>query len=63
MVHGGWRVSGPPAEGVHHRWPVERDGKTASLTYFPYGVAISHALVYAAVVLGLSCVAFSKRDF
>jgi ABC-type transport system involved in multi-copper enzyme maturation permease subunit len=35
----------------------------ASLTYFPYGVAISHAVVYAAVVLGLSCVAFSKRDF
>ena len=35
----------------------------ASLTYFPYGVAISHALAYAAVVLGLSCLAFSKRDF
>jgi len=35
----------------------------ASLTYFPYGVAIFHALVYSAVVLGLSCLAFSKRDF
>lgn len=35
----------------------------ASLTYFPYGVAILHALVYTAVVLGLSCFAFSKRDF
>lgn len=32
-VHGGWRVSGP-ADGPH-RWAVERDGVTATLTYFP----------------------------
>jgi len=35
----------------------------ASATYFPYGVATFHALVYTAVILSLSCVAFSKRDF
>lgn len=34
-----------------------------SLTYFPYGIAFFHAVVYSAVVLALSCLAFSKRDF
>jgi hypothetical protein len=34
-VHGGWRVSGPSPEGAPLRWPVERDGKSAMLTFFP----------------------------
>jgi ABC-type transport system involved in multi-copper enzyme maturation permease subunit len=32
-------------------------------TYFPWGAAIVHSLSYTAVVLLLSCTAFSKRDF
>lgn len=35
-VHGGWRVSGPAEGAGPQRWIVERDGKGASLTYFPY---------------------------
>jgi hypothetical protein len=35
----------------------------ASATYFPYQIAVFHAVVYSAVVLGLSCLAFSKREF
>lgn len=35
-VHGGWRVAGP-AEGGAHRWSVERDGRSATLSFFPYG--------------------------
>ncbi|MCO5172042.1 MAG: hypothetical protein M9894_37565 [Planctomycetes bacterium] len=34
-VHGGWRVVGPAPDGAAHRWPVERDGRSATLTYFP----------------------------
>lgn len=33
-VHGGWRVAGP-ADGAH-RWAVERDGRSAMLTLFPF---------------------------
>jgi hypothetical protein len=31
-VHGGWRVTGPGLEGHSARYPVERDGQTATLT-------------------------------
>lgn len=34
-VHGGWRVVGPSESGAH-RWSVERDGRSATLTFFPY---------------------------
>lgn len=34
-VHGGWRVTSP-AEGGALRWTVERDGRSATLTLFPY---------------------------
>ncbi|MBW7940122.1 MAG: ABC transporter permease subunit [Candidatus Omnitrophica bacterium] len=35
----------------------------AAQTYFPLGPAVLHSLTYSALVLGLGCVAFSKRDF
>lgn len=47
-VHGGWRVAGPPPEGALHRWPVDRDGRTGTLTFFPSGGA--RADVHRAVV-------------
>lgn len=34
-VHGGWRVTGPSPEGASLRWPVERDGRSATLSFFP----------------------------